>query len=93
MKTEFKGKVEILPLPVALLRDLKRLAAEVARDKKIVIHTVAVGDPKAADEDKLDEAALRHRVVWHWVRGHAGHPENELVDRLANAAIATLEAT
>ena len=38
----------------------------------------------------LDEAAARHRVTWHWVRGHDGHPENEMVDRLANAAIATL---
>ena len=30
-----------------------------ARDHKIVIHTVAVGDPAAAGEAKLDEAALR----------------------------------
>jgi Ca-activated chloride channel family protein len=34
-------------------------AARVARDRKIVIHTVAVGDPTAAGEDKLDEAALK----------------------------------
>jgi Ca-activated chloride channel family protein len=34
-------------------------AASVARDKGIVIHTVAVGDPQAAGEDKLDEAALK----------------------------------
>jgi Ca-activated chloride channel family protein len=34
-------------------------AARVARDNRIVIHTVAVGDPAAAGEDKLDEAALR----------------------------------
>jgi len=33
--------------------------AEVARDRKIVIHTVAVGDPKSAGEDKLDEATLK----------------------------------
>ncbi len=31
----------------------------------------------------LDEAASRHRVSWHWVRGHAGHPENERADELA----------
>ncbi|MCR6633232.1 MAG: ribonuclease HI [Magnetospirillum sp.] len=31
----------------------------------------------------LDEAAGRHRVSWHWVRGHAGHPENERADELA----------
>jgi Ca-activated chloride channel family protein len=34
-------------------------AAEVARDKKVTIHTVAVGDPKAAGEDKLDEVTLK----------------------------------
>jgi Ca-activated chloride channel family protein len=34
-------------------------AAGVARDKGIVIHTVAIGDPQAAGEDKLDEAALK----------------------------------
>ncbi len=35
----------------------------------------------------LDEAAGRHRVEWHWVRGHAGHPENERADALANKGI------
>lgn len=34
-------------------------AARVAKDKGITIHTVAVGDPQAAGEDKLDEAALK----------------------------------
>lgn len=34
-------------------------AARVARDRKITIHTVAVGDPAAAGEDRLDEAALK----------------------------------
>jgi ribonuclease HI len=34
------------------------------------------------------EAALgQHAVTWHWVRGHAGNPDNERVDRLANEAI------
>ncbi len=31
----------------------------------------------------LDEAKDRHEVRWHWVKGHAGHPENELADQLA----------
>lgn len=31
----------------------------------------------------LDEAAQRHRIEWLWVRGHAGHPENERADALA----------
>jgi ribonuclease HI len=34
------------------------------------------------------EAALQsHRIQWHWVRGHAGHPDNERIDRLARQAI------
>lgn len=35
----------------------------------------------------LEQAAARHKVSWHWVRGHRGHPENEQADRLANRAI------
>ena len=34
----------------------------------------------------LDAQLLRHQVEARWVKGHAGHPENERVDRLANAA-------
>ncbi|MGO9544756.1 MAG: ribonuclease HI [Rhodomicrobium sp.] len=37
---------------------------------------------------RLDEARRRHDVSWHWVRGHAGHAENERVDRLAQRGIA-----
>ena len=33
---------------------------------------------------RLDAAASRHHIRWHWVRGHSGHPENELADALAN---------
>ncbi len=36
---------------------------------------------------RLDKARQDHDIAWHWVRGHAGHPENERVDRLANLAI------
>ena len=36
----------------------------------------------------LDRLASRHRIEWRWVRGHAGHPENERVDALARAALA-----
>lgn len=35
---------------------------------------------------QLAEAAARHEVNWHWVRGHAGHVENERVDVLARTA-------
>jgi ribonuclease HI len=35
----------------------------------------------------LDAESQRHRVRWHWVQGHAGHPENERCDELANEAV------
>lgn len=38
----------------------------------------------------LDEAVARHQVEWEWVKGHAGHPENERADELANRAIEEL---
>ena len=34
----------------------------------------------------LLEAVARHRIEWHWVKGHSGHPENDRVDELACAA-------
>ena len=33
---------------------------------------------------ELEAAIARHRITWHWVKGHDGHPENERVDRLAS---------
>ncbi|MEL7025875.1 MAG: ribonuclease HI [Pseudomonadota bacterium] len=36
---------------------------------------------------RLDEAAARHDVTWEWVKGHAGHPENERADALARAGM------
>ncbi len=36
---------------------------------------------------RLDAAQAKHKIEWHWVKGHAGHPENERVDQLANDAI------
>ncbi|GAB6051632.1 ribonuclease HI [Magnetospira thiophila] len=37
---------------------------------------------------KLDDSMSRHRVEWHWVKGHAGHPENERADALARLGVA-----
>jgi len=36
---------------------------------------------------RLDDARDRHDVTWEWVKGHAGHPENERADELARAGM------
>ena len=36
---------------------------------------------------QLDEQVARHRVRWQWVKGHAGHTENERADALANRGV------
>lgn len=38
----------------------------------------------------LDEQAARHKVSWFWVKGHSGHPGNELADQLANRGVEEL---
>ena len=43
--------------------------------------------------EALAAQAERHEVTWHWVKGHAGHPENERADALANVGVdAVLES-
>ncbi len=36
----------------------------------------------------LDAARQSHAIVWHWVKGHSGHPENERADELARMGMA-----
>lgn len=41
---------------------------------------------------QLDEQCQRHQVEWRWVKGHAGHAENERADILANRGVAEVSA-
>lgn len=40
---------------------------------------------------RLDELEQKHDIEWHWVKGHSGHLENDVVDALANQAIDELQ--
>ncbi len=49
------------------------------------------GNEPVKNEDlwrRLEEAASRHKVTWRWIKGHAGHAENERADALARAGMA-----
>ncbi|WP_113910654.1 ribonuclease HI [Roseovarius dicentrarchi] len=41
---------------------------------------------------RLDAAQARHTVTWEWVKGHAGHPENERADELAREGMAPFKS-
>ena len=41
---------------------------------------------------RLDAAQAQHKVTWRWIKGHAGHPENERADALARAGMAPFKA-
>ena len=40
---------------------------------------------------KLHSLSKKHKITWIWVKGHAGHPENERCDQLANEAMDSIE--
>ncbi|OAM26864.1 MULTISPECIES: ribonuclease HI [Eikenella] len=42
---------------------------------------------------QLDQLVVRHQVSWQWVKGHAGHAENERADQLANQGAASLHGS
>ncbi len=37
--------------------------------------------------NQLDDLNQRHEIKWHWVKGHSGHAENEIVDKAAREAL------
>lgn len=41
---------------------------------------------------QLDNEVIRHQLSWHWVKGHAGHPDNERADALANKGVSAVMA-
>ncbi len=41
---------------------------------------------------QLDALRNKHQVAWHWLKGHAGHPENERADELARLAMAPFKS-
>lgn len=43
--------------------------------------------------EQLDVLLADQHVTWHWVKGHAGHPENERADALANRGMAPFKVT
>lgn len=96
------NRMELLAVIVAL-EALKRpgLEIEVYSDSKYVVDAVEKGWLKGWEQKNFKDkknpdlwrrflvSYRKHRVRFHWVKGHAGNPNNELVDRLAVQAYQT----
>jgi cyclic pyranopterin phosphate synthase len=61
-------------------------------DSQYLVNTMTKGWKRRANVDlwtRLDALVARRNVAWEWVRGHAGHPENERADKLATGMVET----
>ena len=79
------------PCQVALYTDSEYLKNGITRWKEGWVRRNwrnAAGDPVANMDlwRRVLDAAARHEIAWHWVRGHAGHALNERADQLATEA-------
>ncbi len=102
------NRMELLAAIMALRALRKPCRVELSTDSKYVMDGITkwvfgwqrngwrTADKKPVKNAELwqalIEAARPHAIEWKWVKGHAGHPENERADALANAAIESMRA-
>ncbi|MEO7775521.1 MAG: ribonuclease HI [Steroidobacteraceae bacterium] len=102
------NRMELTAVIEALFALKRGVAADVYTDSQYVMKGITEWLPnwkargwRTADKkpvknqdlwERLEREAARHRLTWHWVKGHAGNAGNERVDKLATAAIDTLLA-
>ena len=98
------NRMELLAAITALNALKEPCAVDLYTDSKYVMDGISkwihgwkkngwkTGDRKPVKNGELwqalDEANRRHKVTWYWVKGHAGHPENERADELARQGMA-----
>ncbi len=85
-------QAEIAAATIGLKNLTEPCKVRVLSDSRYVVETMTGNFRKKTNLDwweKLDRAASRHKIDWKWVKGHAGHEVQEVVDTLARQ-IATL---
>lgn len=80
-------QAEIVAACIGLEALLRPCRANIVTDSRYVVETMNGRFRRRANHalwDRLDRAVAGHEVTWQWVRGHAGHPEQEACDRAAH---------
>ena len=79
-------QAEIIAACVGLEALTESCQVEIITDSQYVVKTMKGLFKRKTNLDfwqRLDQAALKHRVTWSWTRGHAGHPIQEKCDEAA----------
>jgi ribonuclease HI len=79
-------QAEIAAARIGLEKLTEPCKVRVLSDSRYVVETMTGNFRKKTNLDwwaKLDKAAQRHKIEWEWVKGHAGHEVQEVVDTLA----------
>jgi ribonuclease HI len=86
------NQAEIVAACIALEALREPCSVRLVTDSRYVVETLKGNFRRKMNHDfwaRLDRAAAPHRVTWEWTRGHAGHAEQELCDKLARRIAAT----
>ncbi len=91
-------QAEIAAARIGLEQLTEPCKVRVLSDSRYVVETMSGNFRKKANLEwwaKLDKAASRHQIKWQWVKGHAGHDVQEIVDTLARktAELGRVDAT
>ena len=84
--TATNNQAEIVAACIALESLREPCDVRLITDSKYVVETLRGNFRRKMNHEfwaRLDRAAAPHRVAWEWTRGHAGHEEQEMCDRLA----------
>ena len=79
-------QAEIAAATIGLEKLSEPCKVRVLSDSRYVVETMTGNFRKKTNLDwwaKLDKAAQKHQIIWEWVKGHAGHEIQEIVDDLA----------
>lgn len=79
-------QAEIAAATIGLKKLTEPCKVRILSDSRYVVETMTGNFRKKTNLDwweKLDKAASRHKISWEWVKGHAGHEIQEVVDTLA----------